>query len=374
MKVFRQDVPPAPIPESTSGGSTAHSGHMDIAPANSNKIGNLAIVCSFLVVLIHCRPQFDHGSFAWYVKEMTENGVSEMAVPFFFVVSGAMLGRKLARGEGMANRWGREIFKRLKTLVIPFFIWNALYWLATKLGPFLLMRMQGAQVECPMLPTASQVGLWYTGCPFLTPLWYVRALFVLVLVSPLLLWALEKTGGYILLLLFALYGIVCPYYPMPEWNALKDFARVGILPVLGVFYFSFGLAISTGFAGSRPVSLSPWLSLGIGLGLLFLRAVCEDAAFPMGACYLGFFALPFLLYGAWRLVPSGKWPDWLVKNAFPVFLVHKYCLSPIKKLPLGDGVFSYLACALLVFAGALFAANVIRRLSPKCAVVLFGGR
>lgn len=377
MKGLRQNAPLVPASDGlTTAESKTRSDRMAIDPPDSNKIRNLAIVCSFLIILIHCRPEFASGSLAWYVKEMTENGISEMAVPFFFIVSGVMLGQKLARGEGMARSWGWEVFKRLKTLVVPFFIWNALYWLVTQLGPFIHMHLLGRHCGWPTIPSPRQFGLWHTECPLLTPLWYVRALFVLVLLSPLLHWVLRKTGGYILLLLFALYGIVCPYYPMSDWNALKNFARVGILPVLGLFYFSFGLAISMKFIETKRISLSPWLSLSLGLILMFLRAVCQDISFLRGACYLGFFALPFLLYGAWQLIPSGKWPDCLVKNAFPVFLIHKFGLWFIrnKRIPLEHGVISFLVCALAVFISSLFAANVIRRFFPKCSTLLFGGR
>jgi surface polysaccharide O-acyltransferase-like enzyme len=344
---------------------------MDISPATSSKIRNLGIVCAFFVVLIHCRPQFETGSFAWYVAQLTENGVAEMAVPFFFVVSGLMLGRKLAAAAGSH---GQEVRKRLKTLLVPYFVWNALFWVAQQLVPFALAALAGrAPGPCP-IPTHLDFGLWYTGYPALSALWYVRALFLLVLVAPLLLLALEKTRGWALLPLFVLYGVVCPYSPIPP-SPLRHFARVGLFPVLGVFYFSLGLAVARGLVDGRRVALNPWLSVAAGLGLLLLRAVMEHAAIP-GGWYPGFFSLPFLLWGAWKLVPAGKWPDWLATNAFPVFLLHKFFLGFAERAGLAPprGLFAYFALACGAFALSLLVANAIRRLSPRCADFLFGGR
>lgn len=343
----------------------------DISSSASAKIRNLGIVCAFFVVLIHCRPQFETGSFAWYVAQLTENGVAEMAVPFFFVVSGAMLGRKLAADAGS---YGGEIRKRLKTLVLPYFVWNALFWAAQQLVPSVLAALAGRRTVSFPVPSFRDFGLWYTGYPALSALWYVRALFLLVLAAPLLVRALRKTGGWILLPLFALYGIVCPYSPIPP-TPLRHFARVGLFPVLGVFYFSLGLAVPLGLADGRRVALGPRTAVAAGLLLLLLRAVLEHAGIP-GGWYLGFFSLPFLLYGAWRLVPAGRWPDWLAANAFPVFLIHKFFLgfaeraglAPPRTLP------AYLALACGAFALSLLVANALRRLAPKCAAFLFGGR
>lgn len=89
----------------------------------------------------------------------------------------------------------------------------------------------------------KQLGLWYTGCPLLTPFWYVRAIFVLCVISPGLLWCIRKGQGIFLACLLAVYGYVCPFSPLPEWGAVENLARLRIFPVLGVFYFCIGAAI-----------------------------------------------------------------------------------------------------------------------------------
>ena len=63
--------------------------------ATQNKLRNMSIVCAAMVVVIHCRPAFEVGSVGWWVKQMLEAGVCHVAVPFFFVVSGYFLSRKL---------------------------------------------------------------------------------------------------------------------------------------------------------------------------------------------------------------------------------------------------------------------------------------
>ena len=68
---------------------------------SSNKIRNTGILCAFLVVIIHCRPNFEAGTIGWWVKEFLENGFTHIAVPFFFAVSGFFLAKELDDGGGV---------------------------------------------------------------------------------------------------------------------------------------------------------------------------------------------------------------------------------------------------------------------------------
>ena len=344
------------------------SEHGTLTAAASRKIQNMGILCAFLIVIIHCRPHFERGTAGWWLAEILENGVTQIAVPFFFAVSGYMVGRGLQRG-GYRN----AVRKRIYTLLVPFVLWNALFLLSKLFWENASALLHGEDLSFSF-PTLQQIGLWPTDCPFLSPLWYVRALFVLVVLSPVFVWCLKKFRLWFLSLLFVVYAVVCPFWPLPDAGAWSYFARVGIFPVLGLFYFSLGLALQEGIVDAGKLAISPVVSLSVGIGFAVLRAVFVYQGVP-AAQYLGFLCVHFTLYGLWGLMDDRRWPQWLVANSFGVYLLHKFVLTPVVLLLRPErSVATYLAIAVFAFAVSLALSELLRRTMPKTSAVLFGGR
>lgn len=175
---------------------------LPITKEMSNRFANMAIVCAFLVVIIHCRPVFEQGTVAWWMKQMLECGVCTIAVPFFFFASGFFLAGHI----GELGWYRRETVKRIGSLVVPYFIRLTLH-----AACLLLNRGSGAQdlLSGGVRGWLSHYGFSLTGRPGLSPLWYVRGLVVLVAMSPLLhRIAKLKVPG--MLVLFIVYGFLCP--------------------------------------------------------------------------------------------------------------------------------------------------------------------
>ena len=68
-------------------------GKMNIDSRLSVKLTNMGFLCSMLVVLIHTGVLADRGSYLWWVSSLTGKGIATVAVPYFFLVSGFMLGK-----------------------------------------------------------------------------------------------------------------------------------------------------------------------------------------------------------------------------------------------------------------------------------------
>lgn len=220
----------------------------------------------------------------------------------------------------------------------------------------------------------TQLGLHPLGCPTLTPLWYVRALCCLVLLSPLIVSCLKRFPMLTLAVLWGLYGLVCPYSPMPGWGKLNQFARIGPAPVLGLFYFSLGMAIRLRvlkFAGARcPTAIL----VSVGLGLVTARVVCVRFGFELAGAYCGFASIPFLLYGLWRIIPTRPLPRILATASFPIYVVHKFFYPIVEcwwdKNTIGGYIMTFVSVLIL----SLTVTCLIRRMSSRFAAVVFGGR
>lgn len=334
---------------------------INITERLSNKFRNLSVLCAFFVVIIHSRPQFDQGGFGWYMKQLLENGVCEMAVPFFFLTSGFFIATKI-RGGG----YKCEVIKRVRTLLVPYGFWILMF----------LLFIMSVRREF-WVPALWEIGLDPFRCPVLSPLWYVRALVCLVLMSPAILWGLRKSSVMTLLALLFLYGVICPYSPMPRWDRLKDFARVGPIPVLGLFYFTVGMALRLGKLNDvieRVGKVASIIWLVLGLVLVVARAIVIDIGLELLGAYCGFASIPFLILGFWGMVPKQKGPSWLVLSSFPVYVIHKF-FYPIVGRCIDENIpCGYVLCFVSVFVLSIVAANIIRNALPKISAIAFGGR
>lgn len=330
----------------------------EISSVVSNKFRNMGVLCALFVVIIHCRPHFAVGSVGWYAKEMLENGICEMAVPFFFSASGYFIAVKIAEGG-----YKDEIIKRIRTLLVPYCFW---------LGMYLLLQFMliGQLLVAPI----TQLGLHPLGCPTLTPLWYVRALCCLVLLSPLIVACIKKHALVTLVALGCLYGLVCPYAPLPDWGKLNELARIGPIPVLGLFYFSVGVAIRLRAIRFTVTRLPGAFFAVIGFGLAIVRVVCVRAGVELVGAYCGFASIPFLLYGIWRVIPVSSAPRILATSAFPIYVVHKFFYPLVENWWNKNTLGGYIMTFVGVFVLSLTMACLIRKMSPRFAAVVFGGR
>lgn len=321
----------------------------------------MSIVCAFLVTLIHCRPPFAFGSFAWWIKQMLEGGICTIAVPFFFLVSGFLLARHI----GEKGWYLRENKKRLKSIVLPYFIWSTLFFIC-----YGALR----NFTFPINNLLEFYGLHYAWMPKLTALWYLRGLVVLVLLSPLLVIYLKmRWAG--LILLFLCYGFVCPG---PKGDGfIYALTRCGIFPMAGIFYFTLGLFIGRNkiqFKVTKNISL---VCLFIGLLFSFMQALFYYQGLTIWMQYWGWLAIPLTMLGIWGLTPSTKWPKWLVTSSFPVYLIHKFFFPHrIVEYVTNNGGGIILCClvASVVFILSIGVTLVIRTLMPKRSSLLFGGR
>ena len=145
--------------------------------------------------------------------------------------------------------------------------------------------------------------------------------------------------------------------------------------------------------------------LGVIFIALSLVAIClRDAPWSKTGAMITWAYVPFLLLGVWSIIPARRWPGWLTGAAFPVYVMHmlmfmfvgfgmkgvgkvlKFVDSSICRfvdLGLNDlwmsitsreSLCGYIVFIALSFAGCVAVAAVLRRICPKTAAVLFGGR
>jgi surface polysaccharide O-acyltransferase-like enzyme len=163
----------------------------------SRVIDLLRFPLAVLVVMCHC-GFLDGGGTA--VQIFFSETLPHVAVPLFLLFSGYLFFKE---GQFDGALYWRKLKSRFRTLFIPYIVWSTIC--------FIIAVVQG-QVTPSFLHYFR--GLWDTelwndgvtfsrslpGYPVNMPLWFIRDLMILVLISPLIWFLLKKTRGWGILL------------------------------------------------------------------------------------------------------------------------------------------------------------------------------
>ena len=342
--------------------------------AVSRKVANMAFLCALLVVVIHLENVPEGvGSLAWTVHYFVRYVLAVAAVPYFFLASGYFL----ARHVDEPGWWGRAIAKRLRTLGIPYLVWC--------LVPIVVFSVcwpgYSSAGECWLVKPepgsiAAAFGLNLFTLPEANrPLWYVRALMLLVLVSPALVWLLRKGRQWTLLALLALYWSVNTWsLGSPDWWISVRWRMVWIFgfSLEGLFYFCAGM-----FLARRPVRVGGRTALWLGLaGLvvgLFGMALEAKGVHAYG--YPVLVSIPLVMLLLWRLMPSAQWPAALVGSSFAVYVMHPVVIRAMNASGvLPSGPFLIVVEYVAAVAVTVLLAVALHRALPRVSSVAFGGR
>lgn len=85
----------------------------------NHKFENMKFIAAVLVVLLHAFNAMDPEA-GGTLRRFMMSGPCATAVPFFFFAAGYFLAGRF----GEAGWWRRALTARIRTLVIPYFVWN----------------------------------------------------------------------------------------------------------------------------------------------------------------------------------------------------------------------------------------------------------
>lgn len=345
----------------------------EVSKEFSTKVVNMSLLCALLVISIHCGYSKSESGICWLVHQMFSGGYSRIGVPFFFVVSGYFLAAHVSEDSW----WKRETFKRVKTLLVPFFSWAILYQVLfiplSLYADYRAGRPFGANVSFLNGNALCVFGLQWDMWPASVPLWYLRALFMFVLVSPVIVFALKKAAKTWIVLLFVSSQLL-KYSPDPNLGGWSGFCQ-HVFNIGGLMYFSIGIyarmkEIHFNSRGAATVGAVMGLILLIAQGVLCYNSV--SIKLPLLD-----FAIPCLMFATWHFMPSTPIPKWLKGTSFPIYIMHSLLLGYWGILAKNVGIEESTAKLVswpMAFVGCVILANVLRNLAPGCFRFLFGGR
>lgn len=303
----------------------------------------------FIVILFHS----DFRYFYPFIEDLTAVSTS-----FFFCVSAFFFYNGLEK-ENIAAR----LKKRVVTLLLPYLLWNFIY---------LLLHIKFATLTIPYILRG------FTVSPLCTPSWYLLTLFLFLLLSPIVMKALQKSGSTVFLLLAGM-GISYLGY-------LRFQAELASVPVVGGYLIRmteyvtpYLIGALIGYKFSKKLSVT-WkhcvvgiLCCGIILGLLLCDIPLE------------------LRFCLWVILPIALWeaiPEKIFKHlhfiriftgpAFWINMTHCYLLSVwaniLVKVQLNMNIYGVAVQVALTVITAYILYFLLKLILPKVLQILTGNR
>lgn len=356
---------------------------MEISTEVSNKIRNISFICALLVVLIHV-PPIENG--LWlndFVLHWIKEGLSMIAVPVFFIISGFLLGKHINE-QGW---YGKAVKSRIKSLVIPFFVLNILYYPVFVLLHYIGVKYFGADGSNHIMDLTLPNALYLMGCfPWggnaIGPLWYLRALFYLVLISPVLTWGIKKGRLIALAFIMGLLLVWCVQGPdsflAGVGNGPFAFCRL-TFNVSCPVYFAIGLACSQ----YAPKAL-PRYAAFIVIPLALVALIVYQQGWFSGKelkALMSFVTTTLLALALWCITPKQKWPVVFTANTFPIYALHNVILYflpiPLKMVGAWNGILRTVGILPIFVITVLISigiAKLVKRHNPTFSRLAFGGR
>ena len=230
--------------------------------------------------------------------------LSEIAVPLFFFISGYLFFLNLY--EWNWDVWKRKLFRRIKTLLIPYLIWCTLFaiisviWLIMRKGVdglvdwYKLVGLDGIY-WCDPRNTVIQYNLLgfnsIITSPLLMPMWFLRDLMVVISFTPIIWFFLKKISILLLLLMGCLwllgFGTQIPgvslislfmfswggYYSCKQKSFIEMFRKFDSWPLYFLFLILMFICIKYGGNTTQlgQVCLNCWVLTAIPVILIILQ-------------------------------------------------------------------------------------------------------
>ncbi len=350
----------------------------------SERFAVMSLLCACMIVFFHATPAPEKGSLNWWVSQLFgREGVCSIAVPYFFGCSGFFL----AGHYGEEGWWGKEVSKRVNSLVVPYYIWMAVGIVFGLLVGYVKTRFFHAesQDEFLSLPFLEKI-VFYLGLhPFrdIGVLWYVRVLFFMVLAAPGIFFFLRWPVFTILVLGISHLVVTCLCYGVLSIDMYFLLDR--FVSIRGLLYFFIGAALRVGRFELAKFGMplwAGWIFGAVGLILLTLKNYLLLTSIGAVGAVLSAIAVPFLIVAIWLTLPSWNWVKELTGYSFPIFLMHNIFLSLVSMafmvVGVRDSVVLQIPIALFrtmcAIGGAVLVAWFINRNIPRLSRIVFGGR
>lgn len=278
------------------------------------------------------------------------NVVGRIGVPLFYIISGYLF---FQRYDNSLKCYKNKLKKRIFSLLVPYLMWNFIAYLVYA---FITHTMQPEDFVQSFWVVNSKPG----HSPADGPLWFVRTLMMLSIISPVM-YCLNKNKytAFISLILLLLWLIGCPgfnkgtiigftLFNAGAWLAIRNYDSYIKEPTISFFILSLFLYLTIAFLDLQFKGI-PWLhNIGILIGILV------------------FFTLPKIAVPNFFVNLGGA--------SFFLYCMHEPVLVCLQTLDVLHNRGGYLLAIVITVSLCTTIFYLLKRLFPKVCGILAGNR
>ena len=334
------------------------------------------------VVLIHSRVPYE------WMSKVTENPtlvfpiystisylfssiIAQISVPLFFFFSGFLFFYRVSFNFSV---YINKLKKRCRTLLLPYLLWNLFAVVITfALHLFLSdMVVEGAKSKLSFIDYLQSFWEFHHGMPMNSPLWFIRDLIVVMMLSPLVYLLIRYCRQYGLLVLGVLWLF-------GWWIKKPGFS------IMALFFFSMGGAFSIHQKNFVEIFLSFFrFAIVIYVTSLILQMYFRNNAISSYISKINILSgivltiditAFFLSKGIWKV------NSFLSEASFFIYVYHGLIVDRITSrafmiLPHIDValMFIYLMCPIVILGIGLPLYYSLKKRLPRTTALLMGGR
>ena len=329
----------------------------------------VSFICCLLVVWNHSGnadlflPGTGPETWLYQFEYQWAYALVRLDIPFFMMISGYLFFRNMS-WEALPGKWKR----RIHSLLIPYLLWNVLYYIAEILGSYApgLNGLLGKYYLKPDFLGFIRAAVFFESNPVF---WFMFQLILLVILAPVLWFFLKRKWTAVLFALFL--GILWWFWPpVPVLNT-----DALIYYYAGAFWAVHGKSIAEN-SWSRRRALA-------GAGIVLLGAVIYQIHLRTFLPQPLVFYLMILPWGIWLLIDERRIPEpkRYMKETFFIYATHFYVvrlLGKVLSIPFRGSAIAGLLLYLVMPVPVVFichtAARILGKISPRLLQVLNGGR
>lgn len=383
---------------------------MDSVKLQSATIDLLRFPLALMVIFIHMSPSVinlidadfsvlsGHGIYN-IIGILFSHVLTHIAVPTFFFISGFLFFINFQ--EWSWEGYKKKLNSRIKTLFIPYLLWNAIPFLLFALSMTAGVVIKGNPIEkVQTFITANNWRIFYdchewdttslnwlgenlrmTG-PYDLPLWFLRDLIVVTILTPIIYYVIKKFGLFAISILFVAYI-------SRIWTLLPGFS------ITAFFYFSTGAYLALNkinivqFVDKYKLLFVPICMILLVATTIYdgINTVIGQNIYPLFACtgvFTAFYIASkfikkhnikpnkllvsscFFIYAIhWVRLPQIGLPLWFIRDVLHVVIPGNTCFEDFICYLTSPIVTAFLCVLLLMFA---------RRWFPKLTLYFSGNK
>lgn len=340
----------------------------------------------------------DNPEWYFFIPHLISGVLPVISVPLFFIISGFLFFYRADFDKGV---YTQKLRTRTRTLLVPYLLWNviAIVWVLKCFLPYFSsfyrpveIQLSFARIVNTFLCNTDNRGIFVgsprtwsiTGlCPIDGPLWYVRELMLMVVLSPVIYWLVKKTKQWFVVLTGLIWffsSIILPRGNYYIYIYTGTLASALFFFSWGAFYSIFKENIVLSFRKFRyapvvyiPIAIVDALTKGLG---------CNEYIGKVGILVGVVAAVVLVSY----LLESNKVKvnSNLSNSSFFIFALHMIFIRDMGKLLFttlhisGNNPYAmlalYFAVPILTILVCLALYMLLKRYAPKVCSLLTGGR